>query len=392
MLAHRPPATRRLSSPEMPAMPNAVADLLAHHVAARHCPGALAHVERAGRVLAREAAGRVQPDAETALHPGVRFRVASLTKPVVSVAALMLVAEGRLALDTPVAELLPALRDLRLAHGAAPQRPPTVRDLLRHTSGLAYPFEIADAAVRQAWLGAGLGTSLGGLDAAAFLARIAGLPLAAEPGQVFRYGYSTDVLGCVIEAIDGVPLAQALQRRVFDPLRMAHTGFEQLPDEGANLANALAEDAGWHATVPPIGRREPGQPWMDSGGAGLITTLDDYTAFARLLADGGVTTNGEQLLPAALMDEIFRNQLPPGADGPGGYCGPGYGFGLGLAIRLDWGSAAVPSAAGEGMWSGISGPALFVQPRERWFALLMSANMASRMVCRLAFRREAARV
>jgi CubicO group peptidase (beta-lactamase class C family) len=391
MLMHRPPVARRLSSPEIPAMPNAVADLLQHHVAARHCPGALAHVERAGRVLAREAVGRVQPDG-AAMHPGVRFRIASLTKPVVTVAALMLVAEARLALDAPVAEVLPALRDLRLAHGAVPQRPPTVRDLMRHTSGLAYPFEIADAVVREAWLGAGLTASLCGLDAPAFLARIAGLPLAAEPGQVFRYGYSTDVLGCVIEALDGVPVARSLQRRVFDRLGMAHTGFELQPGEDATLAAAHAEDAGWHATVPPIGRREPGQPWIDSGGAGLISTLDDYAAFARLLAEGGVATDGERLMSAALIDEMFRNQLPPGADGPAGYCGPGYGFGLGLAIRLDWGSAAMPSTAGEGAWSGISGPALFVQPRERWFAVLMTANMASRLMCRLAFRREAARV
>lgn len=377
-------------------MPTPVADLLAHHVAARHCPGALAHVERAGRVLAREAVGHVQPDGAVAMHPGVRFRIASLTKPVVTVAALQLVDEGRLALDTPVADLLPALRDLRLANGMAPARPPTVLDLMRHTSGLAYPFEILDPAVRQAWLDSGLTASLTGLDAPAFLARLATLPLAAEPGGAFRYGYSTDVLGCVIEAIEGVPLAQSLQRRLLGPLGMTHSGFELRPAERAgqdeNLAIAHADDAGWHNVAPPIGRREPGQPWMDSGGAGLISTLDDVAAFARLLADGGVTPSGQRLLSAARVSEMFRQQLPPGVDGPGAYCGPGFGFGLGLAIRLDWGSAAMPSSAGEGAWSGISGPALFVQPRERWFAVLMTANMATRMVCRMAFRREAARV
>lgn len=376
-------------------MSNPVADLLAHHVAARHTPGALALVERAGRVLAREAAGHVQPGGEAssapAMHPGVRFRIASLTKPVVTVAALMLVDEGRLALDAPVGEVLPALRALRMAGGVAPQRAPTVRDLMRHTSGLAYPFEIADAALREAWLGAGISAAMTGLDPAGFQARIAGLPLVAEPGCAFRYGYSTDVLGCVVEAIEGQPLAQVLRRRLFQPLGMAHTNFELQADEAAHVAVAFSDDTAWHATIPAIGQRTPGQPWIDSGGGGLISTLDDYAAFGRLLADGGCV-GGQRLVSQAMMDQMFRNQLPPGVDGPAAYCGPGYGFGLGLAIRLDWGPAAMPSTAGEGAWSGISGPALFVQPRERWFALMMSANMGSRMVCRLAFRREAGRV
>lgn len=376
-------------------MPTAVADLLAHHVAARHTPGALAQVERAGRVLAREAAGHVQADGATPMHAGARFRIASLTKPAVSVAALMLVDEGRLALDAPLGDYLPALRDLRLAGGAAPQRAPTVRDLMRHTSGLAYPFEIADAALRESWLKAGITPAMSGLAPASFQARIAGLPLVAEPGSAFRYGYSTDVLGCIVEALDGVSLDQVLQRRLFTPLGMAHTNFELQPGETADLASAHADDTAWHATIPAIGQRTPGQPWINSGGGGLISTLDDYAAFGRMLADGGVVggvVGGERLLSEGLMAEMFRNQLPAGVDGPAAYCGPGYGFGLGLAIRLDWGPAAMPSAAGEGAWSGISGPALFVQPKERWFALMMSANMGSRMICRLAFRREAARV
>lgn len=373
-------------------MSNPLADLLACLVAARHCPGALALVERAGQVLAREATGHVRPDGATAMHAGVRFRIASLTKPVVTVAALMLVDEGRLALDAPLGDYLPALRQLRLAGSVAPQRAPTVRDLMRHTSGLAYPFEIADPALREAWLGAGISAAMTGLDPAGFQARIAALPLVAEPGRAFRYGYSTDVLGCIVEALDGVPLAQALQRRLFTPLGMAHTGFELRPGEAADLAEAHPEDAAWHATIPPIGRRTPGAPWIDSGGGGLISTLDDYAAFARLLADGGVVAGGRRLLSEAMVAEMFRNQLPAGVDGPAAYCGPGYGFGLGLAVRLDWGPAAMPSTAGEGVWSGISGPALFVQPKERWFALMMCANMASRMLCRLAFRREAGRL
>lgn len=365
-------------------MTTPVLDLLQHHVQARHCPGALLLVERGGQVLARHALGRIHPDQDAPLHDGVRFRIASLTKPVVTVAALMLVDEGRLDLDAPVYDHLPALHGLRLADGSVPTPAPTVRDLMRHTAGFAYPQEIPHAALRQAWAAAGLAPGAAGVDGARFLARLAELPLVNRPGAAFRYGYSTDVLGLVVEALDGVPLATALQRRLFGPLGMHHTGFEAAPDEP--LATAFASDTAWHATVAPIGQRRPGAAWMDGGGGGLISTLDDYAAFARLLADGGQAA-GQRLLSEAMFAQLARNQLADGVDGPAGYTGPGFGFGLGLAVRHDWGPSAMPCTAGELTWSGISGTALFVQPRERWFAVLMSANMASRMMARMTLRR-----
>lgn len=373
-------------------MSTPITELLAYQIAARHAPGALAHVERAGKVLARHAAGSIQPDAARPMHDGVRFRIASLTKAMVSLVVLMLVDEGRLDLDAPMGELLPALRDMRLANGDKPQAAPTVRDLLRHTSGLAYPHEIGITTVRQAWADAGFTPALTGLDRAAFLARLATLPLVAEPASRFRYGYSTDVLGCIIELLDGCTLAESLKRRLFDPLGMARTGFDLAPDEGPDLATAWADDAAWQASIPAIGApAAPDAPRMHSGGGGLISTLDDTAAFARLLAQGG-EVGGRRLLSARLMAEFGRNQLPEGVDGPASYTGPGFGFGLGLAVRHDWGPSAMPCCAGEMCWSGISGTALFVQPREQWFALLFSANTASRMMTRLAFRRAASQL
>ncbi|MDH4391511.1 MAG: serine hydrolase [Aquabacterium sp.] len=372
-------------------MTTPVLDLLHHQIAARHCPGALLLVERAGQVLARHALGRIHPDADAPLHAGVRFRIASLTKPVVTVAVLMQVDAGLLDLDTPVGEILPALRGLRLADGSLAVPGPTVRDLMRHTAGFAYPQEVPHAALRAAWTAAALAPGRAGVDGARLLAGLAALPLVNAPGAAFRYGYSTDVLGLVVEAIDGVPLATALQRRLFGPLGMRHTSFETGP--GEPLATAFAADAAWHATVAPIGQRQAGAAWMDSGGGGLISTLDDYAAFARLLADGGVVggpggaAGGQRLLSERLFAALSRNQLADGVDGPAGYTGPGFGFGLGLAVRHDWGPSAMPCTAGELTWSGISGTALFVQPRERWFAVLMSANMASRMMARMALRR-----
>jgi CubicO group peptidase (beta-lactamase class C family) len=362
---------------------------LAYQVAAGHCPGALALVERAGQPQARHCVGRLHGQGDAAMTERARFRIASLTKPVVSVAALMLADEGRLELEAPVAHYLPVLARLALAGGVKPGRAPTVRDLLRHTAGLAYPQEVSDPAAREAWAQASLAPGSAGMDAAGFLQRLARLPLVSEPGSAFRYGYSTDVLGCVLEAIERRPLGAVLQHRVFQPLGMTSTGFEQGAEESASFATALPNDKAWHAVIPNIGLRRAGQPWMDSGGGGLISTLDDYAAFARLLAYGGVM-QGQRLVSEALFNEFTRNQLPTSAEGPASYCGPGFGFGLGLAVRHDWGPAAMPCTPGEMVWSGISGTALFVQPRQQWFALLFSANMASRMVSRLEFRRAVA--
>lgn len=367
-------------------MSEAIERLFEYQIACGHTPGALALVERGGRILARACAGRLGPEGSAPMHEDALFRLASLTKPVVSLAALMLVAEGRLALDAPLAEWLPQLGELRLPGGLAPLRAPSLRDLLRHTSGLAYETEYRDAATRHLVLQDDIGAAMPYVDAPDFLRRLAARPLAAEPGSAFRYGFSTDVLGLIVAAVDAAPLGEVLQRRVFDPLGMTQTGFEVAEAEQPRLATAFATDAAWQARVPGYGLRVAGRPWMECGGAGLVSTLDDFARFARLIANGG-SHEGRRLLPEALFAEMTRNQLDEAVDGPFGFTGAGFGFGLGFAVRLDWGAAAMPCAAGELTWSGISGTALFVHPPTRWFALCFSSNMASRMMARMEFRR-----
>lgn len=360
--------------------------LLAYQIAAGHYPGALVHVERGGRRLARKAAGRLGAESDQPMHDAALFRLASLSKPVVSLAALMQVAEGHLVLDAPAADYLPALSRLRMKSGAPPQRAPTIRDLLRHTSGLAYEWEIRDAALREAALKSDFAGQMPYVAAEAFLDGLVARPLATEPGTEFRYGYSTDVLGLIVAAIDGVPLGESLRTRIFEPLGMRETGFAVAPSEQVRLATAWPADTAWHARVAGYGVRREGRPWMESGGGGLVTTLDDYVRFARLLAHGGCDGD-RRLLPESLFREMSVNQLADGIDGPLAYTGSGFGFGLGLAVRLDQGPAAMPCAAGELAWSGISGTALFVSPREQWFAIGFTSNMTSRMMARLEFRR-----
>jgi CubicO group peptidase (beta-lactamase class C family) len=370
-------------------MTSSIDRLLAYQIEARHYPGAVAHVERAGKILAHQAAGLLRPDSSEPMHDGALFRLASLSKAIVSFAAMMQVGEGLLALDAPVADYLPVLDGLRMKSGARPERAPTVRDLMRHTSGLAYAWDIQDAEVRAAAVRSDFAGAMPYVDEQAFIDNMAALPLAAQPGRTFRYGYSTDVLGMIVARLDGVPLGQALRTRIFEPLGMRDSGFEVPAAAQGRMASAYAEDAAWHARVAGYGIRREDRPWMESGGGGLVATLGDYASFARLLANGG-RHGGERLLAPELFHEMGSNQLPEGAEGPFAYTGPGFGFGLALAVRLDWGPAAMPCPAGELAWSGISGTTLFVHPGEQWFAVCFTSNLASRMMARLEFRRAAA--
>lgn len=372
-------------------MMSSIDRLLDYHIQSRHCPGAVVHVERAGKVLAHTAAGLLRPESDVPMHDGALFRLASLTKPIVTFAALTQADEGQLALDAPVGEYLPALNDQRMPSGERPHRPPTVRDLMRHTAGIDYGWAIQDSGVRQEYLNATSLTQAPHGQASDFLRALAALPLAAQPGTMFHYGYATDILGMIVEQIDGMPLAQSLAARLLEPLGMRETTFEVPGQEQARLSSAYPDDVAWHASVAKFGLRKPGHSFMHCGGGGLVSTLADYASFARMLANGGCV-DGERLLSENLFVEMTRNQLPEGVVGPVAFTGPGFGFGLGLAVRLDWGPGAMPCAAGELTWSGISGTAMFVDPKEKWFALYFSSNMTTRMMARMEFRRAAAQL
>ncbi|CAN5493311.1 serine hydrolase domain-containing protein [soil metagenome] len=367
-------------------MSTSIDRLLAYQIQAGHFPGATVHVERAGEILAHQNAGMLRPDGDAPVTDSALFRLASLSKSIVSFAALMLVDEGRLVLDAPIGDYLPVLNDQRMLSGERPHRAPTVRDLLRHTAGLDYGWAIQEAAVREKYLNANFLTQTPYYDSATFLAELAKLPLTAQPGTTFHYGYATDVLGFIIEKLEGVSLGRSLTRRLFEPLGMRETTFELDQSEHARLASAFAADAAWHAFVPKYGIVKPGQPFMHCGGGGLVSSIADYACFARMLANGG-SIGGQRLLSESLFAEMRSNQLAEGVLGPVSFTGPGFGFGLGMAVRLDWGSGAMPSAPGELTWSGISGTAVFVDPKEKWFALCFACNMSSRMMARMEFRR-----
>lgn len=369
-------------------MENAIARMLDYHLAARHYPGAVVHVEQDGKVLARAAVGRMHGEGDAPMREDALFRIASLSKAVVSVLTLMLVDEGRVALDAPAHEYLPQLATQRLASGAAPARPVTVRDLLRHTAGVPYAGETRDPTVRARAQALGLDGRMASMTPTEFLDALVTLPLANEPGAAFRYGFATDLAGLVVERVTGQRLGDALRERLLEPLGMHDTGFTVPEAQAHRLASAFAADKAWHGFDRMFREAQARGLPMHSGGGGLVSSVDDYARFARMLANGG-EAGGRRYLEPKTFAAMASDQLGAQVDGPAGYTGPGFGFGLALAVRLDWGAAAVPSPAGELTWSGVTGTGLYLRPADRWFAIHFSCNNASRLMARFEFRRAA---
>jgi CubicO group peptidase (beta-lactamase class C family) len=338
---------------------------------ARRLPGAVWLVARHGRLAAFEGVGRLDPALDLAMGKDAIFRIYSMTKPIVSVAVMMMMEQGRLALADPVSRFLPEFATVQLGveqdgrlDRVAPARPITIQDLLRHTSGLTYEF-LAPSKVRRAYTEAGIFARE--LDGPTFSATLAGLPLMHEPGTVWDYSRSTDVLGRVVEVIAGVNLGEQLQQTILGPLGMADTAFQVAPEHHGRIAQAFAADpdSGQPVALADVRLR----PARDSGGGGLVSTASDYARFLALMQRGG-TLDGMRLLgrkTVELMTADHLGRLPVAGD----LLPPGHGFGLGFAVRLQTGVGAMPGSAGTYGWGGIAGTVFFVDPVEALFGILM---------------------
>jgi CubicO group peptidase (beta-lactamase class C family) len=357
-------------------------------VAAGRLPGALLVVARDGRVAFTVQVGVLDPGRDAPMPADAIFRIFSMTKPLTSVAALILMEDGRLQLADPVEAYLPDFRPPGVATAAREgparswrldaARPITLHDLLTHSSGLVYGERSSNTMVREAQHRLGLGVNPRGLAPDDFVARLAQAPLAHPPGSTWAYGPSTDLLGIVIERIAGVGLEAFLSERVFRPLGMHDTGFSVAPCRAARLAQPFGCDP---MSGEPIS--EPGQvfdarvaPAMASGGAGALSTASDYLRFAQMLLQGG-TLGGERVMsPAAVRlmttDHLGSRIAVPVTPGEAAMNTPGYGFGLGVAVRLPDGLASVPGSSGDFFWSGTAGTSFWVDPRERLAVVFMA--------------------
>jgi CubicO group peptidase (beta-lactamase class C family) len=339
--------------------------------------GAVAAIARNGKVAYLQAAGYRDNARTIPLQADAIFWIASMTKPVTSVAAMMLVEEGKLDLAAPVHQYLPEFKDMMVgvettdpASGQSrltlePQkRPMTVEDLLRHTSGLVY--EGGNAAVHKLYRESGVYDAGLARDGTLkdFVSRLARLPLAHQPGEVWEYGHSADVLGRVIEVASGRPLDQFLDSRLFRPLGMIDTAFWVPPEKLSRLV-----DAPVGARIRPD--RDVTKPTtLFSGGSGLVSTAADYLRFGQMLLNGG-ELDGARILSPATVRRMTTNSLPPDIQFAGGDMGPrgSATFGLGFGIRSDAASSWVPGSVGSYTWNGVWGTYFWVDPSEQLIAM-----------------------
>jgi CubicO group peptidase (beta-lactamase class C family) len=361
--------------------------VMQREVEAARVPGAAMLIARGGKVAWRANVGALRPGGPPMPGDGI-FRIYSMTKPIVSVAIMMLAEEGRLFIADPLAKYIPAFADPHVGverdgelELTAAQRPITIQDLLRHTSGLTY-VNFRTTAIERLYAEAPLFNHDGGN--AGFVAALARLPLVCQPGAWFNYGHSTDVLGHVVEIVSGQTLSAFLQERILAPLGMKDTGFFAAPDKHERFAEPFANDPDTGAPVKLIDRRAP--PRFEMGGNGLVSTIEDYARFMQMLYLGGAL-DGVRIVGRKTLEFMTADHLGPqvkivNAD----LVPPGHGFGLGFAVRREIGMAPTPGTPGEFFWSGIGGTYFWIAPGEELMALMMTQAPGQRAYFRQLFR------
>lgn len=343
-------------------------------------PGAVILVARKGRIVYFEAFGQLDPASGKPMTRDAIFRLYSMTKPYTSVAAMMLVEEGKLRLTDPLSRYIPAFAKLEVSVASADpltgavkytniaaDREITIQDLLRHTSGLVYAGFTANAKVKELYTKEGVDWR--DVTPAEQIERIARVPLAHQPGSTFEYGLSTDVLGRVIEAISGMPLSRFLQERIFTPLAMTDSAFIVPKEKLGRLAQPFANDP---ATKTPINLLDVTVPQKnDAGGAGSVGTASDYARFLQMMINGG-QLDGVRLLSPSTVNYMTADHLGD-AKGAGAVALlPGMGFGLGFAVRREAGLFEVTGSAGEYFWAGAAGTGFYVDPKEELTCVWMT--------------------
>lgn len=345
-------------------------------------PGAVLLLSRDGKVAYEKALGVQDPVTGAPMRVDSIFRIYSMTKPVVSVVAMQLVEEGRIRLDDPVTQHIPELKGLSVGvetdgklEIVPAQREITIRDLLRHTSGFTYGV-FGKGMVKTLYGKEGVDST--DLTNAELVQRLTKVPLMYQPGTVWEYGRSTDVLGHLIERVTGQPLDQVLEERVFKPLKMPDTGFWVPMTQMDRIAEAFDKDPDSAAAYRLLQVRY--KPKYLAGGQGLVSTARDYLRFSQMLLNGG-ELDGVHIVSKHSLDQMTSNQL-------GDIKGPAaaYGFGLGFAVRLTDEGGTVPGRAGEYNWAGFGGTAFWVDPREGLIAILMMQAPNQRTHYRTLYR------
>lgn len=358
----------------------------------KRLPGAVVMVARKGKLVYSKAFGGLNNDTNAPAQTDSVFRIYSMTKPMVSVALMMLVEDGKVQLTDPVSKYLPSFKQPMVSvathdplyNGVSfklvpAHKEPTLQDLLRHTSGLAYGELTKNTLVKQAYTEAGIYSTARDFDArnlsgADMAERLGKAPLAQQPGTVWEYSLSVDVQGRIIEAVTGQRLNDVMQERLFKPLKMNDTAFDVPAAKKARLAEPFAIDPLTNLPNKLIDVSQP--PGNDSGGAGGVSTAPDYLRFCQALLNGGqldgariLSRSTVQLMTADHLGQTIATPVSPGQLLLGA---PGYTFGLGFLVRQADGIAGVHGNAGEFMWAGYGGTYFWADPKDQICAVYMT--------------------
>ncbi len=377
-----------------------LSDRLEQGVKNNEIPGAVVLIARNGRLAMFSAFGWRDKEAKAPMKTDTIFRIASMTKPITSVAAMMLVEEGRLSLADRVSKYLPEFADTKVSVqrkkpdgtvelGLEPQfRPMTIQDLMRHTSGLTYPA-LGSNPVKQSYLD--MKVMAADQTNAEMVTKLSKLALLYQPGTHWEYSMSTDVLGRVIEVVSGMPLDKFIEQRITNPLRMGDTAFDVSPDKKDRGARPQKE--GPKNEVPPIPDVTFKSTWK-SGGGGMVSTAADYARFLQMFANGG-QLDGVRIISRKTIDLMTADHLPPdiimGEDmwrfealEPSARMGQG--FGLGFAVRNEQGRNPLPGSPNDYYWGGAWGTYFWHDPREHMYVVFMMQSPASRLQYRYLMR------
>jgi CubicO group peptidase (beta-lactamase class C family) len=354
-------------------------------VSRREAGGIVTLVARDGKVVDVHATGFQDVESKTPMRENTIFRIASMSKPVTSVAIMMLYEEGRLRLSDPVSRFIPAFKQQRVVNEKGEtenaRRGMTIRDLLTHRSGLSYGFLNAGT-VGNAYRSNGVvdGLTTTDMTTEQGIDKLAAQPLMSQPGAAWNYSLSTDVLGRVVEVASNQAFDVFLRERIFKPLGMVDTDFVVPDAKWSRLATVYSPEAAsgirpmkdpesfGNTHMSPIAYYKPGKKYF-SGGAGLTSTIRDYSRFALMLAGGGAVDGVRLLSPKSveLMSASHTGDLTT----PGLLLGPGIGFGLGFSVVTDLAATQALGSVGQYGWSGIYGTNFWVDPKEKLVAIVM---------------------
>jgi CubicO group peptidase (beta-lactamase class C family) len=399
--AAKPAATKPATAPQTPPLPEAkpgsiglstnrlqkMSDAFKREIDKGTIPGVTVLVARHGKIGWFDAIGRQSPATSTPMAHNTIFRIFSMTKPIVSTAIMALMEDGHFLLNEPVAKYLPEFAEQKVGienNGKLDlvpvERPMTIQDLLRHTSGITYDHT-GNSLVQQLYKQSRARSRK--ITNAEHAAIVASLPLVCQPGAEWNYSRSTDILGRIVEVVSGQTLGAFLAERVLAPLQMTETGFYTAEENADRLAEAFPADPWTGEKVELFDMLE--KPVMESGGGGLVSTAMDYARFCQMLLNGG-TLDGTRILGRKTLELMASDHVGPHVKRQGTILPVGHGFGLGFAVRTQAGIAPFPGSVGQFFWSGVAGTFFWIDPREDMFAVLMAQGPGQREYLRTLVR------